>query len=144
MSKINPRFALAFSLIAIAGLVLAGCSGGSSGGNQPVTVQVTLTDFKIDSSLTTFSVGVPYHFVITNKGSVAHELVIMPPASDPATMEASRKMALVTVTQQDLPSGGSKTVDYTFATAAPDGTLEFACHVTGHYEAGMHAPIVVK
>ena len=125
-------------------LALAACAGSASGGNQPVTVQVTLDDFTIQSSLTTFSVGVPYHFVVTNKSSEAHEFVIMPPASDPAAVDAQRKLAVASLSGQDLPAGASKTLDVTFAKAAPAGTLEFACHLPGHYEAGMHLGIVVK
>jgi uncharacterized cupredoxin-like copper-binding protein len=35
-------------------------------------------------------------------------------------------------------------MDYTFTKAYPAGTLEFACHLSGHYEAGMHLPITVQ
>jgi hypothetical protein len=39
---------------------------------------VTLSEYKITSSVTTFSPGTSYHFVVTNKGQVAHEFMIMP------------------------------------------------------------------
>jgi uncharacterized cupredoxin-like copper-binding protein len=136
MTKTTKRSTLLLASLVILSTVLAACgsSGGSSGAT---TVQITLTDFGVQSSLTTFSVGVPYHFVIANKGAVAHQLLIMSPTGDP-------KQALLTVGENDLQAGASKAVDYTFTAAAPAGTLEFACHITGHYEAGMHLPIVVK
>ena len=143
MSRIALRFVSTLSLIVVLGTMLAAC-GGSPSGSQPVTVKVTLTDFKVESSLTTFAVGTPYRFEISNTGSQAHEVVIMAPATDAAAIETNQKSALLTVTGQDLPAGGTKTVDYTFTQAAPAGTLEFACHLPGHYEAGMHLPIVVK
>jgi uncharacterized cupredoxin-like copper-binding protein len=130
------RSTLILATLVIFSTVLAAC-GPSGSSSKAVEVQVTLTDFKVESSLTTFSVGTPYHFVITNKGSVAHEIEIMPPAGD-------AKQALLSVGEKDLQAGASKAVDYTFTTAAPEGTLEFACHIAGHYEAGMHLPIVVK
>ncbi len=143
MPTIARRFVFTVSIFVILGTLLTAC-GGAPSGSQPVTVKVTLSDFKIDSSLTTFSVGTPYRFEVTNTGSQAHEVAIMAPATDASAVTAAQKSALVTVTAQDLPAGGTKTVDYTFTQAAPAGTLEFACHLPGHYEAGMHLSIVVK
>ncbi len=127
--------------------VLAACGGGGGGAasGNATTVTVTLTDFKIDSSLTTFSVGVPYHFVVTNKGAVAHEFVIMPP--DPTAQGSETQLpstALAGIMGKDLAAGTTKTLDYTFTQAAPASGLELACHLPGHYDAGMHTPITVK
>src|SRR5574340_1310680 len=74
------RWTLPVFVLLFAGLVLSACSG-SSGSKKAVDVTVTLTDFKFESSLTTFEQGVPYHFIVTNKGSVEHELAIMPPTT---------------------------------------------------------------
>lgn len=142
MTTNAKRSTLLLASLLIFSTVLAACAP-SGGGGKATDVKITLTDFKIESSLTTFSVGVPYHFTIVNNGSVAHEFVIMPPA-DPASADAARAKALLVVGQNDLQAGATKTVDYTFTAAAPDGTLEMACHITGHYESGMHLPIVVK
>jgi len=60
------RFLPVISLMIVATLVLAACGGAALATGKPVNVQVTLTDFKINSSLTTFTTGVPYHFVVTN------------------------------------------------------------------------------
>ena len=142
MTRTSKRSTLSLACLVIVSTVLAACgpAGGSGGASN---VQITLTDFKIDSSVTTFSVGVPYHFTIVNKGSVAHEFYIMPPA-DASGADAAKSKAVVSVTESDLQAGATKTVDYTFTTAAPAGTLEMACHISGHYESGMHIPIVVK
>ncbi len=131
-------------LMVLVTFVLAACGGASASGN-PVQVQVTLSDFKIDSSLTSFSAGVPYHFVVTNKGSVAHEFLIMPPSQGiTSSSDQIPSSAVAGIAAKDLPAGATKTLDYTFTQAAPAGKLEFACHLPGHYEAGMHLPIVVK
>jgi uncharacterized cupredoxin-like copper-binding protein len=124
---------------------LSACAVGSSGSTQPVEVQVKANEFSFQSSLTTFSVGVPYHFVVTNTGSVNHEFMIVKPIEPGAMdMEEMDEMALAVIEEDDLPPGATASVDVTFNEPAPPGTLEFACHTEGHYEAGMHLPITVE
>jgi uncharacterized cupredoxin-like copper-binding protein len=135
MTNYTKRSTIFLAMLIILSTALAAC--GPSGGNKAVEVKVTLTDFAFESSLTTFSTGVPYRFVLTNKGSVAHEVLIMPPGGDTSK-------ALLKVAENDLRADATKTVEYTFTSPAPDGTLEFACHIAGHYESGMKLPIVVK
>jgi len=118
---------------------LASCSGTK-------TVKVTLTDYKIDSSVTEFKVGVPYHFVVSNKSESDHEFMIMPPV-DPdmdMSMEQMDEMAVAMIEEDDLEPGEIMTLDVTFAEPAPAGTLEFACHTAKHYQAGMQLPITVE
>ena len=131
-------------VMVLAGLLLTAC-----GGSKTKEVKITLREFGIESSITDFQTGVPYRFVVINEGSVEHEIMIMPPvmpdsmgmAMDMGEMD---KMALVMIEASDLPAGASASFDYTFTKSAPDGSLEFACHTPGHYEAGMKLPIVVK
>jgi uncharacterized cupredoxin-like copper-binding protein len=119
------------------------------GGQQKATeVTITVKEFGIESSLTEFQVGVPYHFVVTNAGTVNHEIMIMPPLSkdqmgmgmDMGTMD---QMALAMISADDLTPGTTKSFDLTFSDAASTGTLEFACHTPGHYETNMKLPITV-
>src|SRR5574341_2131311 len=58
----------------IVALALAGC-----GPKPPVEVQVTLTEFGIEASQSTFKVGQPYRFVVTNEGALAHEFMVSAP-----------------------------------------------------------------
>lgn len=143
MSVINKKPILIITLILAASIGIAACSGSANASNKPVDVQVTLTEFTIEPSLTEFKVGVPYHFTIDNTGSLAHEFEIMPPASGQLSNDEVMQMRLAGVGQDQLPAGGTATLDYTFTQAYPSGSMEFACHVPGHYDAGMHVPIVV-
>ncbi len=140
------RFALSVSLLAITLLSLSACgtAAGAANPGQTVNVQVTLTDFRIQSSITTFSTGVHYHFTVTNNGAVAHQALIMPP--EPATTSADQatQMSLAGIGGNGIGPGTTQTFDYTFTKAYPAGQLEFACHLPGHYDAGMHLPIVVQ
>ncbi len=128
--------------------VLYGCGSGAAAtpsARQPVEVTVTETDFEIESSLTNFQKGVPYRFVVTNKGSVNHEFMIGPQmmAGHNMSMEEMDKMALALIKAEDLPPGATKTVEVTFKDS-DRGALEAACHVPGHYEAGMRTLISVN
>jgi uncharacterized cupredoxin-like copper-binding protein len=138
--------ALGVTLFLLASLLLVACGSStpaSSSGNA-VDVQVTLSEFKIDSSLTTFSVEVPYHFVVTNKGTVNHQLVIMPPTAGDVSTAEVQKMMLAGIDGDGMAAGTTQSFDYTFTQAYPAGKLEMACHLPGHYDAGMRLGIVVN
>jgi uncharacterized cupredoxin-like copper-binding protein len=107
-----------------------------------MNVTVTLNDYTITSSTTTFQTGVPYHFVITNNGAVEHEFEIMPPNSSQLTVDQVDNLRLAGI--DSVMPGQTVTLDYTFTKTALEGTLEFACHLPGHYDAGMHTPIAVN
>jgi uncharacterized cupredoxin-like copper-binding protein len=130
-------------------LALASCGGtttASSGSTTPtasgpVSVQVTLNEFKILSSLTTFKVGVPYHFVVTNTGQTVHEFMAGPIAK--ATASEDERDAAKLFEVAELETGKSGTADYTFTQPYAAGVMEFACHVSGHYESGMRLDFTV-
>ncbi len=113
-----------------------------SSGNA-TTVDVTLTDNKIESSLTSFQVGVPYTFVITNAGRHGHNFNISTPVSVVGSLQDALKTALLAVDQDQLGAGASVTVEYTFPASAAGAQLEFSCLIRRHYEDGMWLPITV-
>lgn len=106
---------------------------------------MTASDLKIESDYTTFKVGVPYHFEVTNEGAIPHEVMLIQPIEGGMmTMEEMDAMARGLVEEDDLPSGATASFDYTFTSADVGSPLEFSCHVEGHYEAGMFLPITVE
>jgi len=139
----NKRYVVVFTVVFL--MLLAAC--GAQGDSNEVTI--TLTDFGMESSRTSFEVGVPYHFVIKNEGAINHEMMIMAPLTEmqmsmDMDMEEMDAMALAMIEEDELTPGSTMTLDYTFTESAPAGTLEFACHVEGHYIAGMKLPFTVK
>ena len=138
------KFRKIFAVLFVAVLLLTAC-----GGQQKATeVTITVKEFGIESSITEFQVGVPYHFVVTNAGMVNHEIMIMPPlAADQMSMGMDMgtidQMALAMISADDLTPGTTKSFDLTFSDAASTGTLEFACHTPRHYKANMKLPITV-
>ncbi len=143
---------LLLSLIASVFLFAACGPGASSSASaqptvpKPTEVQVTMTEFKIEPSMTNFKAGAPYRFVVTNKGTVNHDFSISPPVMEGMagmSSEDMHKNALAMVDAADLPPGAMKTVDVTFTKPMSAGEMEFACHTPGHYESGMHVPMTI-
>lgn len=106
-------------------------------------VDITLADNTIESPMTTFQVGVPYTFVITNTGRHAHNFNINPPVSVVGSMEAALDSAMLVVPQEQLGPGASVTVDFTFPPDAAGQLLEFSCLIRRHYNDGMLLGITV-
>ena len=134
----------------VTALLLSACGARQAGANPDgsVNVNVTLTDFGIESSVKRFTPGVKYRFLVTNEGQIAHEFMLMPVAMDNMgmsdlsnmSMEEKDAMALMVIPQDELPAGARAERDYTF-TSAPRGKIEMVCTLPGHYEAGMHVPV---
>ena len=113
----------------------------AAGGGTQVTV--TLADNTIDASQTTFQVGVPYTFVITNSGRHAHNFNINPPVSVAGSLDEALNKALLAVPQEQLGVGATATAEFTFPDSAAGQLLEFSCLIRRHYEDGMHVDITV-
>lgn len=112
----------------------------AAGGTE---VEIDLADNTIDASMTSFQVGVPYTFVITNAGQHAHNFNINPPVSVTGSLEGSFNSALLVVPQEQLGPGQTATVEFTFPEDAAGQLLEFSCLIRRHYDDGMKMDIVV-
>jgi uncharacterized cupredoxin-like copper-binding protein len=129
-------------------LLLTACgetSGSATGGKTINSVQVTETEFKIDSSVTSFAPDTTYHFVVTNNGKTAHEFMIMPRSEGSMNgmpMGNMDKMALASI--DNINPGETKILDYTFPSSATNSHPELACYLPGHYDAGMKQSVIVK
>ncbi|HLG75044.1 MAG TPA: hypothetical protein VKX46_01445 [Ktedonobacteraceae bacterium] len=113
---------------------------------KAVDVHITLADFRITSSLLTFRAGVPYHFIVTNVGQVAHELMLMSTTMktmpmDGIPMKNMDQMALADL--EAMTPGTTKTFTYAFVLATAGPHPEFSCHLPGHYKAGMHLDVTI-
>ena len=116
----------------------------SSSSEKPAAkdVHIVMTEMKIESDVTTFTHGVPYHFIVVNKGSMQHEFEIANKIAPDAT-EQQHDAASIKELQRLDPSK-TQTLDFTFPNAAPAGKLELECGMAGHYTQGMHIDITVE
>lgn len=120
--------ALALLLSACGGSVKAGGAVGEPGG---IVVDVSLSEFEVEMDQTDFPVGVPVTFNIINDGAIEHELVLEP-------LDAIDEPLSENVEARTIPPGETVSFTYTFDEAE---TLQLACHIAGHYEAGMFKEI---
>jgi len=133
-------------------LIMAACGSSttpSSGQGQATpsgsqTVQVTLSDNKVASSLTTFTAGMPYHFVVTNMGQVAHQFAMMPRGMDMEHMSVDQMHHSALFMYDSVAPGETRAFDYTFAMSSAAQSFEFVCGTQRHYGAGMQLPFMVN
>jgi uncharacterized cupredoxin-like copper-binding protein len=109
------------------------------------TIAVTTLDtMKYEPSTMTVKPGETIRFVVRNTGKLRHEFVIGDPQEQRAHAEMMKKMPGMVHEDPNalsLAPGETKTLIWQFG---PTGLVEVACHVPGHYEAGMVAQIEVE
>jgi uncharacterized cupredoxin-like copper-binding protein len=131
--------------VATALVLLAACSGGSPGAPGS-TVNVTLHDFKIESS-TGASSDTNVVFRVQNQAPVTHEFVIvrsdlpsdqLPIASDGLSVDEQKLRPVGEIGEVD--SGTTQTLSIHL----PPGRYVFFCNLEGHYLGGMHGVLEVS
>jgi uncharacterized cupredoxin-like copper-binding protein len=99
-------------------------------------VQVTLIDGSISASATTFTVGQKYTFQVANMGTLPHQFYIEKAGAVDEPLKSDSGEADI----DTFDAGQTKTLEFTFT---EPGIYQFACHVPGHYPAGMALTIMV-
>jgi len=126
------RFLAGVILTLLASLIFASLASAKAA----TEANVTLSDFKVELSTDNLPAGTAITFVISNKGAVAHELVLEKEGAVDEPLEFNG----VPQEAEDIESGTTRTVEWTIPEA---GKYQFACHVPGHYEAGMKTAFTV-
>ena len=98
------------------------------------TISVHLADFMVKPSTTTLHAGKPYLISVTNDGAITHELVIEPAGKVDKPLESEQSGKDVESEVENIAPGETKTLQWTFD---QPGQYQMACHVPGHFEAGM-------
>ncbi|MBM3945354.1 MAG: hypothetical protein FJ317_07705, partial [SAR202 cluster bacterium] len=120
--------------------------GGPASANEAArVVEVDAFEVAFRPSRVSVAAGETVTFVVTNTGRTVHEFTIGDAAMQQEHAEMTTHMS--GAMPHDLPNsislqpGEAKRITWRFGNA---GTLEFACHVPGHYEAGMRGQITVN
>ena len=107
-------------------------------------ILINADDIKFDPNAITVRVGETVKFVITNRGVLSHEFVIGDKAEQDEhekEMQSMGTMKHVDPNAVSVNPGETKILIWQFGAA---GVVEYACHVPGHYAAGMIGSAQVK
>ena len=113
--------------------LLAGCGQQKP---APVEVKVTLSEFKIEASPVSVPANTPIKFVVTNAGTLPHEMVLEKKGDVDKPLEVNNVQAEA----GDIDPGKIKVLEWT---VTEPGEYQLGCHVPGHFEAGMTIPFTV-
>lgn len=107
-------------------------------------IKVTAMDFKYEPASITVKAGKTIKFVVTNKGVVDHEFVL---GTVEEQKEHDKEMAEHPNMKMDDPNGiaipKGKTASLIWTFTKPM-TIQYACHVPGHYAAGMYGTLKIE
>ena len=107
--------------------------------NTP-TLTVQLGDFSVTPGTAKLQAGRMYLFEVTNTGAATHEFVLESASSVDEPLSKVADGAKMEAEAEDIAPGQTKDVLWAFATP---GDYQMACHVPGHFEAGMKADFTV-
>src|SRR6266511_1553090 len=96
----------------------------------PVEVKVTLSEMKVELSTANVPAGTAVTYVITNNGKLTHEVVLEKEGADDEPLEFGGKEQEA----ENIAPGATVKAEWTIPEA---GRYQLACHIEGHYEAGM-------
>lgn len=107
------------------------------------TIKVTAVDIKYDKPTIEVKTGETIRFVVTNAGKLRHEFMLG--GMDEQREHAEMMKQMPDMVHEDantitLEPGETKSLVWQFTRA---GELEVACHIPGHYEAGMKSKVTV-
>lgn len=128
-------------LVAVA-VLLALAMGACGGPAGPSTsIRVTMTDFAFSPNAFTVPAGESISVEINNNGAVAHSFLIMEAGQQVQAHFTEADKANVFWEQAMVPPGES--VKGSFTAPTEPGEYQIVCGISGHFEAGMVAKLVV-
>ena len=117
-------------ILSLLALFVAACASQAPASPAgPTEVHVKLSEFKIEMDKTSIPAG-PVKFLFDNAGAITHEVVLEAAGADDAPFEANGEESEV----EDIETGKSATLEWTID---EPGQYQLACHIEGHFEAGM-------
>jgi hypothetical protein len=117
---------LTFALLSMVALGLGGCAGGDGGGDGGPTDTFTVVGTEMAFEAPDRVTAGDYSVSFRNAGTVYHELAFRDPSG-------------VFVARRSIPARQSVSMEVSLE----PGTYELGCFEPGHYDAGMHRPLIV-
>jgi hypothetical protein len=102
---------------------------------------ITITDQKIQASVTTFNVDTSYQFTVVNKSKTASDFIIRERPLVPEGNAPAQQNVLYEVPSTDLPPGATQHFTFAFPDTTPQSNLEMATNLPGPGGSGNVLPI---
>jgi uncharacterized cupredoxin-like copper-binding protein len=109
-------------------------------GPGDVTVRLSVEHSKFVPSALRVVEGTRVRFVLDNGDPIGHELIVGPPDVHARHASGTHATHPTVAGEVSVPPNQRASTTYRFD---DPGTVEFACHLPGHYAYGMHGEIEV-
>jgi uncharacterized cupredoxin-like copper-binding protein len=153
---VNSRLQFVF-VMAVILLLLVGCGASTVSGTssvQPVSstsatpsgaqvVHVTLSDNGISTDRSTFYVGMPYQFVVTNTGQATYQFMMGQRGWQGGHMPMGWYRQMTPYWSAQIAPGTTTAFDYTFPESAVGSRFGLGCSQMG-WQGGMWYPSTVQ
>jgi uncharacterized cupredoxin-like copper-binding protein len=137
--------AVAVLLGAAAVLAAAAVAGPRPGGGTERTVVVTMHHSRFRPALVRVAPGERVRFVLRNTDPIDHEFILGDAGVQARHEQGRQRRHHGDVPgERSVPAGQEAATTYAFPATPDGGTLEFACHLPGHYAYGMHGTVRVS
>jgi uncharacterized cupredoxin-like copper-binding protein len=142
---VRPR---PWQLALVAAAALAGAAAAGSGlgsGAAERTVVVTMHHSRFQPAEVRVAPGERVRFVLRNRDPIDHEFILGDAVVQARHEQGRQRHHHGDVPgERSVPAGQEAATGYAFPAALEGGTLEFACHLPGHYAYGMHGRVRVS
>lgn len=132
------KFPFILTIGLISSYILAAC-GRPTGPSK--TLDVTMTDFTFSPNTFTVPAGVDITFKATNNGAVAHSFIIMKSGYKVTGHFTDADKSYIYWEVEQITPGQS--INKIFTSPSDPGQYQIVCGVSGHFEAGMVANLIV-
>ena len=145
----RPRpWQLAVVLVAVgaaAALAAVAAAGPGAGGGTDRTVVVTMHHSRFQPAEVRVAPGERVRFVLRNSDPIDHEFILGDAIVQARHEQGRQRQHHGEVRgERSVPAGQEAATTYAFPAALAGRTLEFACHLPGHYAYGMHGTVRVS
>jgi uncharacterized cupredoxin-like copper-binding protein len=128
-------------LVILFALGLLPVLGACGGGGPSTSIHVTMTDFAFTPNTFTVPAGAQITFAAANNGAVQHDFIIMKRGYQVDNQFTDADQA--NVYWQKLQIGAGDSVTDSFTAPSEPGEYQIVCGITGHFQAGMVAKLIV-
>jgi uncharacterized cupredoxin-like copper-binding protein len=109
-------------------------------GPGPVTVTIDVDHSHFDTGVIRVRPHTDVRFVIVNHDPIGHEFIVGGPEVHTRHANGHEAYHPPVPGEVSVPPDARASTTYAFHTS---GSVEFACHLPGHYQYGMHGTVVV-